>query len=85
MQAWAPCGRGCSQHGIRPCDGEMTHWREDENTSPLGARLTIVLLQATAEALERRGRKERECRAPKSCAATLIEPHRGMTDLYAAP
>jgi hypothetical protein len=68
----------CSQHGIslRRQNGSPAKTKRESRV-----RLTILLFEATAEALERRGRKSGMSRT--RFAATLIE-HIVRDDLYAA-
>src|SRR5258708_25783977 len=68
----------CSQHGIslRRRNGSLDKTAKHESR----VRLTILLLEATADALLRRGRKIGMSRA--KFAASLIE-HIGRDDLYA--
>jgi hypothetical protein len=68
----------CSQHGIslRRRNDPLAKMKHKSLV-----RLTIVLLQATADALQRRGRKSGMSRT--KLAATLIE-HIVHDDLYAA-
>lgn len=68
----------CSQHGIslRRRNGSLAKMKHESRV-----RLTILLFEATADALERRGRKSGMSRS--KFAATLIE-HIVRDDLYAA-
>jgi hypothetical protein len=68
----------CSQHGIslRRRNGSLAKTKHESRV-----RLTILLSEATADALQRRGRKSGMSRT--KFAATLIE-HIVRDDLYAA-
>jgi hypothetical protein len=68
----------CSQHGIslRRRNGSLAKSKNESRV-----RLTILLLEATADALQRRGKKIGMSRT--KFAATLIE-HIVRDDLYAA-